>query len=219
MAGFFEDRWNGMKNGAGTIYDGGARLINQAFGWQEQPEGNPGAVGWLIETGRAAINGLFSKEKGLFRVDQGYNLAPWKKESTWNIMRHVRRATSAVFNTGSIFTTKFIGILSPSIGNFLSRMSQGIFTMVTAPVLGDVSPYLGPSKPTIYNDGSYKAANSSYYGEKAANDADYGATKEPKQIENTAAAETAPAPEAPKAEPVATPEPPKTATEPEKNVA
>lgn len=173
MAGFFEDRWNGMKNGFGMMYEGGARLIKQSFGWQDIPESSKGLIGWIIESGRSAIDGLFDKNKGLLRLDQGYTLNPLEKESTWNILRHVRRGVSAVLNTANTVTTKFIGILSPSIGNFWSRMIQGAGSLILAPVLGDISPYLGPAEPTAHNDGSYQAANSAYYGQKAANDANY----------------------------------------------
>ncbi len=198
MAGFFEERLRGLENGGGMLYDAFSRGIKQGFGWQEIPEASPGLAGWVVESVRAAIDGLFDKDKGLLRFDQGYKLNPWEAESVWNPFRHVRRAVSAVLNTGITATTKFVGIWSPSAGNFFSRMLQGLSTTILAPVLGDISPYIGPRQPSIYNDGSYKAANSDYYGQSAANSSDYTpaaapAPTPPVVVENVVA-ETAPVP-------------------------
>ena len=205
MAGFFKDRWNGLKHGLGMMFDGGARILKQGFGWQKVPEESPGLAGWVVESVRAAVDGLFDKNKGLLRLDQGYQLVPWEKESVWNPVRHVRRGVAAVLNTVIAIDTKWMGILSPTVGNFWSRMLQGASTTVLAPIIGDISPYLGPTEATIFNDGSYKAANSGDYNISAANDRND--TK------------PTPTPEPPKEEPVVMPDVPKVEAEPEKKAA
>lgn len=142
MAGFFESRWNPIKSGGYRTVKGCYRFFHQTFGWRTLPEGRPGLIGGVIDIARAGLNGLFSRDRGLLNPIQGWKLAPWKRESMYNPLRHTRKAVAAVLNTGAMATAKILGLPSAEAEAFFYRLLTGVGSLPGA-AIGDYSEYMG----------------------------------------------------------------------------
>lgn len=155
MDDFFKIRGEGVVGGIKKIGNALFQFGKEILGHGKNEAYHTGILGVVRNTCYAILKGLFDKDIGLLNFSK-YQLPLEHEDCSVNLMEKTRQAIGLVVNSTTTLASGLIGVVSPTTGKLVGKVTQGAATALVSPIVGNIRKCLiAPTEELAANDSIY----------------------------------------------------------------